>query len=326
MMNAAHKQKSLGLLSMYLLMVYFLFSCKKDTPDVLEKKNEKWRTDAKTDSMGNQYYVVNTLDNNLEIRVNNKDGKTIFSEVCPTIESSEIPENSSKLFTYLVAPSKYINANHATLSLRIVLDNLDIQEKHIQLLANIDLESKKFYTKKYKVEEALDWTYKVLDNQLVQWYENGLLVREGTEKDLNRGGGNMGLGQRGTQLICYERDFSIRYTKDIDASDAYYPSGNLWNIPINNYEYMLFLNDGYVGRMQIVTSVEDKWAGKQAVVWRDNLKETNSIPADYSIKITDYNIQNNVVSASYSIYDEKGQLKEKRARKWAIGNGMPLGG
>jgi len=325
MMNTTYRQMSLGILSVCLLMACFLFSCKKDTPDVPEKKNEKWRTQAKTDSVGNQYYVVNTLDNTLEIRVDNKDGKTIFSEVCPTIGASEIPENSSKLFTYLVAPSKYINANHATLSLRIVLDNIDIQEKHIQLLANIDLESKKFYTKKYKVEEPLDWTYKVLDNQLVQWYGNSLLVREGTEKDLNRGGGYMGLGQRGTQLVCYERDFSIRYTKDIDASDAYYPSGNLWNIPINNYEYMLFLNDGYVGRMQIVTSVEDKWAGKQTVIWRDNLKETNNIPADYSIKITDYNIQNNVVSASYNIYDEKGQLKEKRTRKWSIGNGMPLG-
>ncbi|WP_291095739.1 MULTISPECIES: hypothetical protein [Bacteroidota] len=325
MMNTTYRQKSLGILSVCLLMAYFLFSCKKDTPDVPVKKNEKWRTDAKTDSTGNQYYVVNTLDNTLEIRVDNKDGKTIFSEVCPTIEAREIPENSSKLFTYLVAPSKYINANHATLSLRIVLDNLDIQEKYIQLLANIDLDSKKFYTKKYKVEEPLDWTYKVLDNQLVQWYENSLLVREGAEKDLYRGGGNMGLGQRGTQLVCYERDFSVRYTKDIDATDAYYPSGGLWKVPINNYEYMMFLAEGVVARVQIVTSVEDKWAGKQPLIWKDNLKETNNIPADYSIKITDYNIQNNVVSASYSIYDEKGQLKEKRTRKWAIGNGMPLG-
>ncbi len=306
-------------------MACFLFSCKKDAPDSPEVKNEKWRTEAKTDSMGNQYYVVNTLENTLEIRVDNKDGKNIFSEVCPTIDASEIPESSRKLFIYLVAPSKYINANQATLSLRIVLDNIDIQEKHIQLLANIDLDIKKFYTKKYKVEGPLDWTYKVLDNQLVQWYGNSILVREGTEKDLNRGGGNMVLGQRGAQLVCYERDFSVRYTKDIDATDAYYPSGNLWNIPINNYEYMLFLSDGYVGRMQIVTSVEDKWAGKQPLIWKDNLKETNNIPADYSIKITDYNIQNNVVSASYNIYDEKGQLKEKRIRKWAISNGMPLG-
>ncbi|WP_343539855.1 hypothetical protein [Sphingobacterium thalpophilum] len=325
MMITAYRQKSLGILSACLLMACFLFSCKKDAPDSPEVKNEKWRTEAKTDSMGNQYYVVNTLENTLEIRVDNKDGKNIFSEVCPTIDASEIPESSRKLFIYLVAPSKYINANQATLSLRIVLDNIDIQEKHIQLLANIDLDIKKFYTKKYKVEGPLDWTYKVLDNQLVQWYGNSILVREGTEKDLNRGGGNMVLGQRGAQLVCYERDFSVRYTKDIDATDAYYPSGNLWNIPINNYEYMLFLSDGYVGRMQIVTSVEDKWAGKQPLIWKDNLKETNNIPADYSIKITDYNIQNNVVSASYNIYDEKGQLKEKRIRKWAISNGMPLG-
>lgn len=325
MMNTAYRQKSLGIISVCLLIACFLFSCKKDTPDVPVKRNEKWRTQAKTDSMGNQYYVVSTLDNTLEVRVDNKDGKTIFSEVCPTIEASEIPENSSKLFTYLVAPSKYINANHATLSLRLILDDLEIPSKFVQLLANIDLDTKKIYTKKYKVEKPLDWSYVDYNISLVQWYQNSLLVREGTDKDLNRGGSYMGLGQRGSQLVCYERDFSIRYTKDIDASDAYYPSGGLSNIPINNYEYMLFLNDGYVGRMQIVTSVEDKWSGKQVIIWRDNLKETNNIPADYSVKITDYNIQNNVVSASYNIYDEKGQLKEKRSRKWAIGNGMPLG-
>ncbi len=325
MTNTTYREKSLGILSVYLLMACFLFSCKKDTPDVPEKKNEKWRTQAKTDSVGNQYYVVNTLDNTLEIRVDNKDGKTIFSEVFPTIDSTEIPSDMRNLIFYLVAPNRYINSNNATLSLKIFLDGFELQKTYVQLLANIDLDRKKFYTKKYKVEEPLDWAYVGRDDALVQWYGNSLLVREGTDKDLNRGGGFMGLGQRGTQLVCYERDFSIRYTKDIDASDAYYPSGNLWNIPINNYEYMLFLNDGYVGRMQIVTSVEDKWAGKQAVIWRDNLKETNNIPADYSIKITDYNIQNNVVSASYNIYDEKGQLKEKRSRKWAISNGMPLG-
>ncbi|WP_367210998.1 hypothetical protein [Sphingobacterium sp. R2] len=325
MMNTTYREKSLGILSVCLLMACFLFSCKKDTPDVPEKKNEKWRTQAKTDSVGNQYYVVNTLDNTLEIRVDNKDGKTIFSEVCPTIDSTEIPSDMRNLIVDLVAPNRFINRDQASLSLEIVLDDLETRNKYIQLLANIDLDSKKFYTKKYKVEQPLDWAYVTFPYSLVQWYGNSLLVREGTDKDLNRGGGYMGLGQRGTQLVCYERDFSIRYTKDIDASDAYYPSGNLWNIPINNYEYMLFLNDGYVGRMQIVTSVEDKWAGKQAVIWRDNLKETNNIPADYSIKITDYNIQNNVVSASYNIYDEKGQLKEKRTRKWSIGNGMPLG-
>ncbi|MGJ1412018.1 hypothetical protein ACR78Z_20300 [Sphingobacterium thalpophilum] len=325
MMITAYRQKNLGILSACLLMACFLFSCKKDGPDGSEVKNEKWRTEAKTDSMGNQYYVVNTLENTLEIRVDNKDGKNIFSEVCPTIDASEIPESSKKLFTYLVSPSKYINSNHATLSLRLILDDLEIPNKYVQLLANIDLDSKKFYTKKYKVEEPLDWSYVDYNISLVQWYQNSLLVREGTDKDLNRGGGNMGLGQRGTQLVCYERDFSVRYTKDIDATDAYYPSGGSGNIPINNDEYMTFIPEGVVARLQIVTSVEDKWAGKQPLIWKDNLKETNNIPADYSIKITDYNIQNNVVSASYNIYDEKGQLKEKRTRKWAIGNGMPLG-
>jgi len=147
----------------------------------------------------------------------------------------------------------------------------------------------------------LDWTYKVLDNNLVHWYQNTLLVREGTDKELYRAGGSMGLGQRGNQLTCYERDFSTRYFKDIDATDAYYPSEGGDIIPINNYEYILFRNDGVVARLQIVTSVEDKWAGKKPVIWQDNLKDTNNIQADYSVKLTSYNIQNNEATASYAI-------------------------
>lgn len=325
-MNKAIKHRYSGVLSICFLIAFYLLSCKKDNPNVPpEKKNEKWRTEAIIDSMGNQYYVVSTLNNTLEIRIDNKDRKTIFSEVCPTLDSTEIPNVPAKLITYLVSPNKYINADHATLSLRIILDSVKIQEKHIQLLANIDLASKKIYTKKYKVEEPLDWTYRDLDWNLVQWYQNTLLVREGTDKDLNRGGSYMGLGQRGTLLVCYERDFSIRYTKDIDATDAYYPFGGAGNIPINNFEYMLFRSDGIVTRLQIVTSVEDKWAGKKPVIWQDNLKNSNNIQADYSIKITDYNIQNNVVMASYDIYDDKRQFKEKRTRKWALDNGMPQG-
>ena len=323
-MKIAIKKKYLGISSICLLLSMFVVSCKKDTPEVPEKKNEKWRTAAKIDSMGNQYYVVSTLDNTLEVRVDNKEGKTIFSEVCPTLQANEVPVSFSNLTTDLVAPNKYINIEHATLSVKIFLDDLD-KKKYIKLLANIDLGNRKFYTKKFKVEESLDWTYVDFPNSLVQWYGNSLLVREGTDKDLNRGGGNMGLGQRGTQLVCYERDFTIRYRKDIDATDAYYPSGGSDMIPINNYEYMLFRRDGIVARLQIVTSVEDKWAGKQPMIWQDNLKETNNIPTDYSVKITNYNIQNNEVSASFDIYDEKGKFKDKKTRKWAINNGMPLG-
>src|SRR5690606_36977625 len=132
-------------------------------------------------------------------------------------------------------------------------DEMDKQQRYVQLLANINLETKKIYTKKYKVEKPEDWTYKFVYDALAQWYQNTLIVKEGTDRDLNRGGGHMGLGQRGTQLICYERDFSIRYTRDIDAPSAYYPSTGGQYIPINDYERIAFRDDGLVSRVQIVT-------------------------------------------------------------------------
>ena len=95
--------------------------------------------------MGNQYYVVSTLNNTVKIRVDNKEGETIFSEACPTIDATEIPDKAQKLLVFLVAPNKHINPNGATLSLRIILDDMEKQEKYIQLLANIDPGKRKIY-------------------------------------------------------------------------------------------------------------------------------------------------------------------------------------
>lgn len=322
--------KSAVVVSVFLLFAAMISSCTKDAaprPDEYKpgEKTEKWRTQSIKDSMGNQYYAVSTLANKLEIRVDNKEGKTIFSEVCPTIDPAEIPSDKGKAIVVLVSPSKYISINDATFSIKLVLDEMDKQQKYVQLLANINLETKKFYTKKYKVEKPEDWTYKFVYNALAQWYQNTLIVKEGTEYNLNKGGGHMGLGQRGTQLVCYERDFKIRYTKDIDAPYAFYPSTGGQYIPINNFEDIGFRSDGLVSRGQIVTSVEDVWAGKKEIVWQDDLKMSNNIPADYSVRITDYNIQGDEAIAKYTIYDEKGNVKYKRTRKWLLSNGYPRG-
>lgn len=322
--------KSVVVVSVCLLFATMISSCTKDAaprPDEYKpgEKTEKWRTQPIKDSLGNQYYAVSTLTNKLEIRVDNKEGKTIFSEVCPTIDSAEIPLDANMVLTGVATPNRYISINDATLTLRIVMDDVKVQEKYIQLLANINLETKKFYTKKYKVEKPEDWTV-VPYNNVVHWYQNTLLVREGTDYNVNRGGGFMGLGQRGTQLVCYERDFSIRYTKDIDASYASYPQGSGGQyIPVSDYETMGFRSDGLISRVQIVTSVEDVWAGKKEIVWQDDLKKSNNIPADYSVSVTDYNIQGDEAIAKYSIYDEKGNVKYKRTRKWLLSNGSPRG-
>lgn len=329
-MDIRKNYKFVSVVSVFLLMTAIIFSCTKDAAPRPEEyksgdKKEKWRTEAIKDSMGNKYYAVGTLTNKLEIRVDNKEGKTIFSEVCPSIDSTEIPSDKGKAIVVLVSPSKYISINDATFSIKLVLDEMDKQQKYVQLLANINLETKKVHTKKFKVEKPEDWTYKFVYDALAQWYQNTLIVKEGTDYDLNRGGGYMGLGQRGTQLVCYERDFSIRYKKDIDAPSAYYPSTGGQYIPINNFEDIGFRSDGLVSRGQIVTSVEDVRAGKKEIVWQDDLKMSNNIPADYSVRITDYNIQGDEAIAKYTIYDEKGNAKYKRTRKWLLSNGYPRG-
>ncbi|KXH84854.1 hypothetical protein [Chryseobacterium kwangjuense] len=326
-MGIKRNYKGAGIMGVILLFIVMIFSCGKDTPERIEpeKKNEKWRTTAIKDSMGNQYYAVATINNTLEIRVDSKDGRTVFAEVCPTIDPTEIPADAGKTITVLVSPSKYISINDATFSIKLVLDAMDKQHKYVQLLANINVDTKKFYTKKYKVEKPEDWTYKFVYDALAQWYQNTLIVKEGTEYDLNRGGGHMGLGQRGTQLVCYERDFSTRYTKDIDAPSASYPSTGGQYIPINNYEMMGFRSDGLISRIQIVTSIEDVYAGKKEIVWQNDLKKSSDIPADYSVKITNYNIQGDEAIASYTIFDEKGAIKYNRTGKWALSNGFPRG-
>lgn len=320
--------KSLKLFSICATVIFLftiLFSCSKDKSDgnVPDPKKDKWVTDIKKDSLGNQYYVANTYDSKLEIRVKNAAGKIIFSEICPTIDSAEIPVSVSTVITSLVSPSRFISIHDATLSIMLVNDSMDEMKNYVQLLANLNIENKKFYTKKYKVQKPQDWTYKFVYNALAQWNQNTLLVCEGTDHDLNKGGGFMGLGQRGTQLVCYDRDFSVRFTKDIDATEAYIPTTGGDYIPLNDYECIAFRTDGLITRLQIVTSAEDQWAGKKYIVWQVDLKKRNELPADYSVKLKDYNIQDTRVITTYDIYDEAGKFKESRKSEWDLSTGFP---
>lgn len=317
------KQKNVTLLCICLSMALLLFSCKKESSKLPEVRIEKWRTTAIKDSTGNKYYVVNTLANRLEIRVDDKEGKTIFTEICSTIDSTEIPKYYDDLIVFLVAPSKYININQATLSLRMYNGDLKKQNTYVQLLSNIDLKTKTSFTKTYRVNKPTDWAYIDYNQGVVQWYENSLLVREGTEYSLNEVGG-MGLGQRGIHIVCYERDFSIRYTKEINASDAYYPIGGGRIIPVNNYEYIFFGINGVIDRLQIVTSLADKWEEKKPVVWRYDLKKDSDVPMGYSVKMIDYYIQENTGIVKYEIYDRQDKLQGEKTKKITLTNGIPL--
>lgn len=328
-------------LILHLFIVFAVFtqySCdKKESPfeeEIPEESTDIWEfgADYLVDSSGNRYYIACTEDRRLEIRVRDREGKTIFSEYCPTIDSTEIPlkleEKTStggrraSVIMYLTAPNRYISPDDASLSIILNFDVENNGYNRVQLLANINLSTKEFYTKKYKVKGPLDWSF-VFYEAVVHWYQNTLLVREGTQADLN-GGGFMGLGARGTQLVCYERDFSVRYTKDIDASAAYYPRLGGRIIPVSNTDAIAFNHEpALITRTSILVSVEDEWAGVKPIVWEIDLKRTHNLPADYQIQITDYNIERNLVTATYRISDSNGIYQETKDGIWDIETGAP---
>lgn len=321
-----------------LLTVFSILSCDKENPieeEIPEESTDIWEfgADHLLDSTGNRYYLAFTDDKRLQIRVRDADGKTIFSEYCPTIDSTEIPlgltskanngGTRSTVNVVLTAPSRFINPDDATLSILLNLDVEDHGYNRTQLIANINLSSKEFYTKKYPVRDALDWSFVWWNGGVVQWHQNTLIVREGTQADLN-GGGHMGLGSRGTQLVCYERDFSIRYTKDIDVSAAYYPISGGHYIPVSATDDIGFrTGDGVITRSSIFVSIEDQWAGLKPVVWQIDLKHTHNLPADYKIDITDYNVQGDLVTATYRILDDEGGYKETKDGEWDLATGAP---
>lgn len=305
------------------LIILTLFSCKKDNSDKeIDLKKDKWISYAIADSSGNTYFVAATFDRKLQIRVKSPGGTILFSGDCVAIDSSEIPLSPRMVSIALTPPNEYINKNDASLSVRLNKGEYPDYKPYVQLLANISLDTKAFYTKKYKIEQSLDWSFVMFNDGVAQWHQRSIIVREGTDEDLTNGG-FMWLGRRGTQLVCYERDFSIRFIKDIDATAAYYPRAGGNYIPVSNTDDIGFRRDGLITRSAILVSVEDEWAGVKPIVWQVDLKRTHNLPANYSIRITDYNVKGDLVTATYEIFDESGKLVETKEEEWDIHTGTP---
>lgn len=306
-----------------LFLLAIISACKKDVKEPV-KSTDKWVSEKLVDSVGNKYFIANTLNKKLEIRIENNKGELIFSKECPTIDSTEIPISAEKVSMTLSIPNKYISKNDVSLALFLVTKMDDNHREYVQLLANINLETKAFYTNKYKVDDPSDWTFVIFNDAVAPWYQNTILVREGSDGDVYGGGGSMGLGARGTQIVCYNRDFSVRYTKDIDASAAYYFKSDGTYIPISNTDRIRFdVNDGKFSRLALVVSREDEWAGVKPLVWQVDLKSFHKLPQDYWVKITDYNVTGDLVGTEYSIYDQIGKLVSKESKVWDLKTGMP---
>ncbi len=181
-------RKTTSILLIILFTSLVLYSCRKDDGPAVGPRKDKWVSYKVADSSGNLYFVAATFDSKLQVRVKSPDGKIIFSEYCPTVDSEELPVSSSTVSVALTPPNKYINKNDASLSVLLRKNNYPNVRPYVQLLANISLGTKAFYTKEYKVEQAHDWAFVMFHNGVAQWYQNSIIVREGTDFDLTNGG------------------------------------------------------------------------------------------------------------------------------------------
>lgn len=318
--------KKFKLITICLLLIT-VGACKKSNepePETIDhnRQTDKWTTAKQADSAGNTYYFARTEGNTLELRIYDKEGKVLISQPCTTIDASEIPEQVSDVVVFLVSPNRFIAKNDATLSITLVGNKVEKTSKYVQLLVNINTETKKFYSKKYKVEKPQDWACKASSAAVVQWYQNTLLVKEGPDANLNPNGGFSGEGNRGTLLICYERDFTVRYTKNLDANDAYYPISRDNYIPVSGTEAIYFREDGFITKEQMVTSAKEEAEGKRRIAWRIDLKLYSKVPADYSVKLKSYNLIYETIVTTYDIFDEKGGFKRTVTEEWNVNSGF----
>lgn len=311
----------------FLSFLSLLLSCSNKGTDIepvrpIDPKQDKWTTEKLVDSVGNHYFMAATYDSKLEVRVEDAQGTLIFSAVCTKIDSTEIPLTADSAIVVLAAPNRFINIHDASLSIVLYRNKRDYN--HVQLIANLSLDTKKFYTKKYKVEEPLDWSFVYSRGAVAQWYESTILVREGEQQYLN-GGGYLGLGSRGKHLVCYERDFSIRFRKNIDVTAAYYPSSGGEYIPVNSTEAIgCWKFDGVITKIAIFVSVVDEWAGVKPIVWQVDLKEMLHLPVGNQLHITYYSVQGNLVKTTFTVYDKAGTYLWTKSVDLDLKTGTPI--
>lgn len=307
-----------------------ILSCKKNSdpaPDQDQLKDVwEYTKEWLRDSTGNSYYLVATHDKKLQVRVKNSAGDILFEEYLATIDSTEIPAKiGSNVGMFLTAPNPYISPKDASLSIGLSNIQSTGDTSQLQLIANIDLETGKIYEKKYKPKNDEDLTYIENGYSVVQWYQNTILVREITKKEL-ADGGFMGLDRsRGTRLVCYERDFTLRYEKNIDVAAASYPSNRATFIPINNNERISFGgNLGLITRYAILVSQEDLWRNVQPIVWQVDLKTSENLSQTDVVRVTHCDIKGYSVFATYEVYDSSGKFIKKNNGEWDVRNGFPL--
>lgn len=313
-------------LTFFALGMLFFASCDKNKNIDGDFKKEKWQSDVKKDSFGNQYSYIVTYNDKLELQIKDPSGNVLLKHSYDQIDSLQFIKDKYKIAFELTAPNQRINSDEATIAVFVNYDDdLDNgKPRYSQVITNVNLKSTQVFTKLYKVRAKTNLGCVMFNGAVVQWYNGSILVREGTDNDL-RGGE---LGGRGTELVCYNKDFTVRYKKDIDLNYAYYPASYYHYIPINETEYILTgiaeNSSGVISRSSILTSWEDQYVnGIKPVIWQVDLKAVEKLSSGKNIKIDDYRIINDKLKVNYSVYDNGGALARKVEHNFYLSNGMP---
>lgn len=294
-----------------------LFSCsKKDPFGPLDPKRDKWELPSLKDNTGNSYTFAATYDGKLELRIRKPDGSRLLSYAYENVDSS--PLIKSNVSFQLADPKKHIDINMATLSMTISYSPVKLQ----QILANVNLQSQQVYTKVYPISSYSDLGYNDYKGAVVQWHKGSILVREATHGELM----NMEhfLAARGTRLVCYNTDFSLRFTKNINLNMAYYPYNYEEYIPLNNTEYLSFdIAAGIIRRSFLSTSTDDPYNWDRPYKWELDLSKVERLPSGYKVKIDDYSLTADQMEVKYSTFDRDGKLVKTITHHWEVLTGMP---
>lgn len=296
---------------------FLLSSCsKKDPFDSLDPKRDKWELRSLKDGSGKSYTFAATYDGKLELRVRKPDGSLLLAHAYENVDARPLIKNDVSF--QLTVPKKHIDINMATISTTIGSSPIKV----LQILSNIDLKTQQIHTKVYDISSYNDLSYNITEGSVVQWHKGSILVREATQGELL--GKAHPLAMKGTRMVCYNTDFSIRFAKEMTLTMPSYPSAHQEYIPLNNTEYLSFnISTGIIRRAFLSITNGDSYHPDLTFKWELDLGKVEQLPSGYKVKIDDYSLTADQMEVKYSIIDRDGKLVKTVTHHWEVLNGMP---
>lgn len=267
------------------------------------------------DSIGNEFIFSTDAENKLGLKIIPFNGKsdTLYYHYD---DLDSIPAISASGFASYVTADSAINRDVVSIVTVSVPKNPD--GISLFLITNIDLKHKKVYHKTYWRSDGDATGFNL--HSLRLWYNNSILLREGTYGELD-GDPNNFMARNGYYLVCYTLDFTEQYRKLTSFGYIFYP-GNKY-IPIN-YEESIGLGEYSFSRdVMIPTSADLPFiTGDYGQKWEVNLNWYKKLP-DGSVTINTYDLNGVVFTVGFSYKDKDGILHNETG-DWDINTGKPI--